>query len=514
MQDFTEGRVGKQIVHFSTPLMFGNVLMSAYGMINLIWVGRLLGHKAVAAVSASLPIIMLMPAFLIGLGMATNVLIAQAFGRRDTALLKKILANSFFTSVLFCLVISAVALLLREQLLDWVNAPPEIREMALSYLTVIMAALIFQFFVNWMAGVPLCISGFGPLPAGGVAGAAWGSSLAAVATGAIGYAYLLRFNPYINLRGWDYKADWGIIREVFAIGVPASLQMMVVSLAGVFILTLVNRYGTNVTAAFGIGMQIDMLASIPFISIGMAATTIAGQNLGAQRIDRVYTTLHASVVFGLAVALVCTLALFLFSKPIGSIFLRESADSAAVLEVVKGYYRWMAFIFPCFAAIFAIQGVLRSAGDTMALLVLSFIAMFVIRIPLAYALAGPAGLGQEGIWMAMVSSSALAVGLNWLYYKKGPWRKRKVLGGKALPAAGAGAADDRAQAAGKGEEIAGAGFGLRPAGALETARRGPAAQPLLFRLHAADRRRHAGYHHPAHVRAGGALIFGRAGSGG
>ncbi|MBP7766341.1 MAG: MATE family efflux transporter [Deltaproteobacteria bacterium] len=458
MQDFTEGRVGKQIVHFSTPLMFGNVLMSAYGMINLIWVGRLLGHKAVAAVSASLPIIMLMPAFLIGLGMATNVLIAQAFGRRDTALLKKILANSFFTSVLFCLVISAVALLLREQLLDWVNAPPEIREMALSYLTVIMAALIFQFFVNWMAGVlrgmgdavtvlklfamltvfniifvPLCISGFGPLPAGGVAGAAWGSSLAAVATGAIGYAYLLRFNPYINLRGWDYKADWGIIREVFAIGVPASLQMMVVSLAGVFILTLVNRYGTNVTAAFGIGMQIDMLASIPFISIGMAATTIAGQNLGAQRIDRVYTTLHASVVFGLAVALVCTLALFLFPKPIGSIFLRESADSAAVLEVVKGYYRWMAFIFPCFAAIFAIQGVLRSAGDTMALLVLSFIAMFVIRIPLAYALAGPAGLGQEGIWMAMVSSSALAVGLNWLYYKKGPWRKRKVLGGKAPP---------------------------------------------------------------------------------
>jgi len=347
---------------------------------------------------------------------------------------------------------------LREQLLDWVNAPPEIREMALSYLTVIMAALIFQFFVNWMAGVlrgmgdavtvlklfamltvfniifvPLCISGFGPLPAGGVAGAAWGSSLAAVATGAIGYAYLLRFNPYINLRGWDYKADWGIIREVFAIGVPASLQMMVVSLAGVFILTLVNRYGTNVTAAFGIGMQIDMLASIPFISIGMAATTIAGQNLGAQRIDRVYTTLHASVVFGLAVALVCTLALFLFSKPIGSIFLRESADSAAVLEGVKGYYRWMAFIFPCFAAIFAIQGVLRSAGDTMALLVLSFIAMFVIRIPLAYALAGPAGLGQEGIWMAMVSSSALAVGLNWLYYKKGPWRKRKVLGGKAPP---------------------------------------------------------------------------------
>jgi Na+-driven multidrug efflux pump len=81
MQDFTEGNIAKQVINFSTPIMLGNVLMSVYGIINMIWVGRLLGHKAVAAISASLPIIMLMPAFLIGLGMATNILIAQAFGR-------------------------------------------------------------------------------------------------------------------------------------------------------------------------------------------------------------------------------------------------------------------------------------------------------------------------------------------------------------------------------------------------------------------------------------------------
>jgi len=95
VKDFTEGNITRQVINFSTPIMLGNVLMSVYGIINLIWVGRLLGHKAVAAVAASLPIIMLMPAFLIGLGMATNVLIAQAFGRNDTAMLKKILSNSF-----------------------------------------------------------------------------------------------------------------------------------------------------------------------------------------------------------------------------------------------------------------------------------------------------------------------------------------------------------------------------------------------------------------------------------
>jgi Na+-driven multidrug efflux pump len=135
-----------------------------------------------------------------------------------------------------------------------------------------------------------------------------------------------------------------------------------------------------------------------------------------------------SVFFGLAIALVCTAVLALFPHYIGAIFLKQSAENANVLNLVGGYYHWMAFIFPCFAVIFVIQGVLRSAGDTMALLVLSFIALIVIRIPLAYLLAGPFGYRQDGIWMAMLFSSALAVGLNWMYYKGGRWKKKRILG--------------------------------------------------------------------------------------
>jgi len=451
MKDFTRGNIGREVIYFSTPLMLGNMLLSVYGIINMIWVGRLLGHTAVAAVSASLPIVMLLPSFLIGLGMATNVLIAQAFGRKDTNLLRKILSNSFFTSMLFCLMISLVTLFLRHQLLDWINVPGEIREMALSYLTIIIATLIFQFFVNWMNSmlrglgdaqtvlkilflltllnivlVPLLIRGYGPIPALGVAGAAWGTALASVITGMIGYFYLIRHNSYVDMKNWNYRIDWQIIREVFVIGIPASLQMMVVSLAGVFILSLVNTFGTDVTAAFGIGMQVDMLATIPMISIGMAATSIAAQNLGAKKIERVSETLRMSICFGLAIACVCTLILIVFPHHIGAAFLKESAERERVLYFVSGYYRWIAYIFPCFAFTFAIQGVLRSAGDTLALLILSFIALIVVRIPLAYLLSGPLGFRQEGIWIAMLVSSVLAVGLNWLYYKGGRWKKMQL----------------------------------------------------------------------------------------
>jgi putative MATE family efflux protein len=453
VKDFTEGDIARQVVNFSTPIMLGNILISVYGIINMIWVGRLLGHKAVAAVGASLPIIMLMPAFLIGLGMATNVLIAQAFGRKDTALLKKILSNSFFASTLFCLLISIAALVLRRRLLQWVHVPGEIEEMALSYLTIMMASLIFQFFINWMNGmlrglgdantalkilalltffnitfVPLCIRGIGPLPPLGVAGAAWGTALAALISCIIGYVYLIQYNPYVNVRSWDYRMDWQIIREVFVIGVPASLQMMVVSLANVYIVSLVNRYGSDVTAAFGIGMQVDLLAAIPAISIGIAATTVSGQNLGAGKMDRIFQTMRISLYYGMVIAFACTIVLLVFPYQIGALFLKESAEHVSVLGFVRDYYRWMAFIFPCFTVICVIQGVLRSAGDTLALLALSFISLIVIRIPLAYLLAGPVGFQQDGIWMAMLVSSVLAVVLNWLYFKGGRWKKRRILG--------------------------------------------------------------------------------------
>ena len=452
MQDFTEGNIGKQVIRFSTMLMVGNLLFSLYGVINMVWVGRLLGYKAVAAVSASLPIINFLPAFLMGLGMATNILIAQAFGRKDKPLLEKIMANSFFTSFLCCLIVCSVGLLLRRQLLEWVHAPEEIQDMAQSYLAIMMVAFVFQFLVNWTTAtlrglgdvkavvrilflltflnfvfVPLFIQGIGPLPPLGVTGAAWGTALAAAVTAIIVHSLLVRRNPYVSMRNWDYTMDLRIIKDVFVIGVPASLQMIVISLASVLILSLVNRYGTDVTAAFGICMQIDVLALIPIMSIGMSATSIAGQNLGAQKVDRVVQTLHSSVYFGLAITLVCTALLAIFPQQIGTIFLKESAERSHVLNLVGEYYRWMAFIFPFFAITYAIQGVLRSSGVTMSLLVLSFIALIVVRVPLAYLLAVPLSFNQEGIWMAMLFSGVFSAGLNWLYSACGQWKKKKIL---------------------------------------------------------------------------------------
>jgi putative MATE family efflux protein len=339
-----------------------------------------------------------------------------------------------------------------------VHAPQEIRGMASAYLTIMMATMVFQFFLNWMTGmlrglgdsktvlkilglltamnvllVPLFIHGVGPLPALGVAGAAYGTALATFLTGGVGYVYLMRHNPYVNIRSWDFALDWPIIRQVFIIGVPASLTMIVTSLAGVLIISLVNTYGTDVTAGFGIGMQIDMMAILPSISIGMAVTSVAGQNLGARKLDRVAATLRVSLLFSLAIAVAGSAVLALFPREIGTLFLRESAERAVVLERVAAYYRWCAFVFPCYAAMFAVQGVLRAAGDTIALLVLAIVSLIAVRIPLAHLLAGRMGLAQNGIWMAILFSSLFGVAISWAYYSVGRWKKLQVLSKRGVP---------------------------------------------------------------------------------
>ena len=92
--------------------------------------------------------------------------------------------------------------------------------------------------------------------------------------------------------------------------------------------------------------KICIAAAIPAISIGIAATTVSGQNLGAQKMDRVFQTLKISIYYALAIAAVVTLLLFIFPYQIGAIFLKQSPDHARVLNFVHGYYLGMAFIFP------------------------------------------------------------------------------------------------------------------------------------------------------------------------
>jgi putative MATE family efflux protein len=451
MRDFTEGNIYKQVIAFSLPLLAGNFLQFFYSIIDSIIVGRFLGTQSFAAISCTMPILFFLTAFLIGMGVATNVLVAQSYGAKNMDFMKKVLANSLMVSVLIAVVISAVSITFHSWILDWVNTPAEIKPQASIFFVIVCCGLVFQFTYNWFSGilrglgdahtplyiligstilniilVPLFIMVFKM----GVAGAAVGTVLANFISLIWGYFYTIKKYEIFHVGYWDFTVDWAIIKKILIIGLPSSFQMMVTSFSGTMIMSLVNTFGTNVTAAYGIGMQADGIAFVPAMTISIAISTMVGQNLGVEKYHRVKEIF--AVASKLAVGIGCALCAFAFFFPhaIASLF----TTNQDVLVYVTPYFRIVSFSYITFAIMFSLQGVVRGAGDTMVMLIFSLIALIIIRVPLAYYLAHHTLLAERGIWTSILASTFVGIILSYGYYRSGRWMRVKILPGHKSPA--------------------------------------------------------------------------------
>ena len=448
MRDFTEGDILGQVISFSFPLLLGNFLQAFSSMINIFFVGRLLGHHSIAAITTSMPIVFFLLSGIIGLNMATNIIVAQAYGSKNIKLMEKVFANSLLTNLFLCVVVSLTSIAFSGRLLDLVNTPPEIKAEAHSFLVVVLMGIVFQFAYNWYAGtlrglgdaktplyililttalnllfIPSLILGLGPFPKMGILGAPTANIFANLIGLIVGYLYTIRISPFFSVHEWDFTLEWNMIKKIFTIGIPTSLQMVITSFAATIITYLVNGFGTDVIAAYGIGIQADQLAFLPSMSIGIAISSMVGQNLGIGKYDRVNKILRYSISLSVSIALLFFLVIFTMSNHIGSIF---TGDPVVIGHTVS-YYRIVSFSYVCFALIFSLQGVVRASGDTMAMLILTVISIVIFRIPLAYYLSEYTNLKESGIWLAILISSFVAVTINYLYYKSGRWKTMKVI---------------------------------------------------------------------------------------
>lgn len=453
MKDFTQGSVLRQLVEFTLPMLLANALQALNNVISGIWVGRLLGHRALAAVSVSTPLLFFMVSAAIGLSIATTILVGQAYGSRNTAYLARLLSNSFLVIAALCLLISALGVVFARPLLRLVNTPPEIEQDAHAFFAITMIGLLFNFAFNWFSAIlralgdahtpflllaaatiinvaliPVLIVGVGPIPALGIAGAAWGTTTANLVVLVVGYLTVLRRHPVVGVRTWHFTIDWNIFKKLVGIGVPASLQMVVASVAGILVMSLVNAFGPDVTAAYGIGMQVDSLSFLPGMAIGMSVSSMVAQNLGAGLHDRVRSVLRLSLLLATCVSAICFVAAMGFPRAIASVFTTQPT----VVGHTQVYLRIVAFSYFTFSWMFVLQGVVRGAGDTLIMLLVTFVATVVVRYPLALVLSRYTSLKESGIWLSVLGSTLLGLLLNYLYYASGRWRRRVLVMPRAL----------------------------------------------------------------------------------
>ena len=445
MQDFTKGNILKQLVSFSIPIIISEFLLTLNIIIDAVWVGRLIGPKALAAVSVSVPLIFTIFSIILGLRIAANILTGQIFGGKENSAVYVVLFNSLLLVCCVSIVVSVASALLSKQLLLLTRTPQDILQDAHAYVVIILAGLLPRAVLEWYSGVlkglgdaktplwllafsvllnfilaPLCIVGIGPLPAMGIAGAAMATVVSPLIAIVISYPLLIRTNHFIDFRNWRWRMDFTIMKKLSGLGGPAFAYVMTKGLSWAILTALVNQFGSPVTAAYGIGVRVDMFAFLAAFAISQAVTSMVAQNTGAYAIGRIHEILHKATKLSVALGFLVFVLVNLFPGQIASIFTPDPTiihHTIVYLRITSWGYLLMAFSF-------SLQGVINGSGNTKFLMFASFISMVLVRILLAYFLSGVPFLKERGIWLAIIMSAFVSLLLCWNYYAKGKWLKR------------------------------------------------------------------------------------------
>jgi putative MATE family efflux protein len=447
--DLTQGPIGRTLLIFSLPVLGANVLQSINGSINAIWVGRLLGEEALTATTNANLILFFLLGVVFGVGMAGAILIGQAVGGGDLARAKKVVGTTATFFLVTSLVTAIGGFAASEQILRWMGTPAQAQPLAEAYLRVVFLSMPFLYFFTFLIMVqrgagdaktpfrfmalaavldivfnPMLITGFGPFPRMGIAGAATSTLLSqAIGTAAmLAYLYWRKADLRLTRGELHYlKPDRAMLRSMVSKGLPMGAQMAVISLSGIVMMAMINAYGAQTAAAYGVAVQIWTYVQMPAMAVGASVSSMAAQNVGARRWDRVERTAMAGVVINVLLTGSLVGLLYLIDPLIVDLFLPGQPHAVAIAEHVNAIAGWS---FILFGVTFVLFGVVRATGAVMPPLIILLISLFGVRIGFAKLLVP--SWGQDAIWWAFPVSMALSASLAAAYYRWGGWRNARM----------------------------------------------------------------------------------------
>ncbi|HET9097529.1 MAG TPA: MATE family efflux transporter [Candidatus Baltobacteraceae bacterium] len=429
---------------FLIPLMLSNALQSASQTVASIYLGRLIGVNALAAVSAVFPILFLLISFIIGLSSGSTVLIGQAFGAKDPHAMKRVAATTLTVSIALGVVLGLVGALATRPMLELVRTPPNILGDSVVYARIIFASLPIFFpyisYTTFLRGIGDSKTPFyflfvstaitivlTPALILGWLGVHWGVESAAVAGVVANTAAFFSLLIYLNAIGHplrfdgemlrDLGIDWRIFVTVVRIGVPSGIQVITVALAEIAVISFVNHFGARATAAYGAVNQIVGYVQFPAISIGITASIFGAQCIGARREDKLQSVVHSGVALNYAVGGVLIGLCYAFAWNILGWFITEqhTLDIAHTLLMIT---LWSYLLFGNSAVL---SGVMRSSGTVFWPTAISIFAILGVEVPAAYLLMHRYGV--DGVWMGYPAAFIASVCLQFAYYAI-VWRKK------------------------------------------------------------------------------------------
>ena len=376
----TQGSVVGHLVRFAVPLLLGNLFQQLYNTVDLWVVGKFVSNEAYSAVGTVTPIIIMLIGFFMGLASGAGVVISQYYGAKKYNQVRQTVHTSIVMTLVLGVVLSVVGILIIPIMLDLMNTDPQAIPEATTYLTIYFAGAMGLLLYNMGSGILravgdskrpfyflvvsallnialdlLFVIGFGMK----VEGVAYATILSQGVSAALILLVLARSNEdCVRLRWKELRVDRRILRQIIRIGVPSALQMAITSFSNVFVQSYINYFGLDCMSGWTTYSKLDQFIILPVQSLGLAATTFVGQNLGTDQVERAKRGTRDAFLLSVGITVVISSAAIALAPQLVAFF----NDKPEVVAYGSLFLRYMC---PCYVLICVNQvysGSLRGAG--------------------------------------------------------------------------------------------------------------------------------------------------------
>ncbi len=437
--DMTRGNPTKLLILFALPMMVGSIFQSLYNTVDSIVVGRFVSAEALGAIGATNSTTFMMLSLAMGITSAISIVISQLYGAKEDAKLKKCTVSAMYLTLALGVIFGVLSFVIARPLMLLLGAPPEVIDMAVTYVRITCGLCIANFFYNAAAST-LRAMGDSRTPLYflilcsllnialnllfvikfhmGVAGVAY-ATVISQAVSAVGCIIRI-FQKYPDLRFGvsDLAPDFELIKRITGMGLSMGVQSCVTSLGMMVVTRVINSFGADVVVAQTVGARVQNLAIMMFSQFSFSFSVYAGQNFGARDFERIRQGFRSCFLLVGGLSILAATLVFIFGDQI--ILLFVNADETSVIAIARKLIRIAAAFYPFLGWIWLYLSTLKGVGAIPPVIISGFVEL-AAKILLSIGLSRI--WGATGIWFAEPIGWVLGIIPVAAYYYSGRWKK-------------------------------------------------------------------------------------------
>ena len=446
IRDLTSGSVTRLLLIFAFPLLLSNLLQTVYNMVDMIVIGQFVGKAGLSAVSIGGDFLHLLTFLAMGFANAGQVILSQYIGAGNRDRVKGTIGTLFTLLFSAALVLTVVCALLLHTFLGWMNTPAESYQYTYQYSMTCILGMVFIYGYNLVSAI---LRGMGDskrpflfiavatvvnlvLDLLFVAALHMGPFGAALATvigqgvsflWAIVYLYRRRDSFGFDFKLQSFKPDMEVLPRLVKLGLPMCLQSAAISISQMFVNSFINSYGVVASAVTGVGNKLAAITAVVTNALSTAGASMVGQNIGAEKYDRISKIVGISFVIDMAFAILLSLITALFPRTIFGIF----NSDPEVLDMAMTYVPVAVLLFLGFGMRSPFFALINGCGNAKLNLAVGLLDGVICRIGLALLLGLAMNMGIMGFWLGNAFAGYMPFFVGGVFFLTGRWKSRKLI---------------------------------------------------------------------------------------